>query len=171
MSFDRLAALPIWIDDSGYLSVMQIRARARRMKARHGLGLLIVDYLQLLAGRAWADNRQEEIADASRQLKLLAKELEVPVIALSQLNRDCEKRQDKRPILADLRESGSLEQDADLALFIYRDEVYNPDTEQPGIAELLLRKHRNGPIGEKDVAFLKRFARFDNLATAQESLL
>ena len=170
-TWTRLESLPIWIDDSGYLTLAQLRARARRLKAQHACGLLIVDYLQLLAGRPGAESRQQEITEASRLLKLLAKELDIPVLALSQLSRACEARQDKRPMLADLRESGSIEQDADLVLFIYRHEVYEPQTEDRGIAELLLRKHRNGPTGDKRVVFLERFAKFENLETRQGSLL
>jgi replicative DNA helicase len=161
----RLAEAPIWIDDNPNTTVMDIRAKARRLKSKVGdLGLIIVDYLQLMTGRTSAENRQVEVAEISRNLKILARELEVPVVALSQLSRTLESRQDKRPMLADLRESGSIEQDADVVLFIYRDEVYHPETSDLGTAEILVAKHRNGPTGVVRLAFLPHYTRFANMA-------
>ena len=147
-AISRMSEAPIFIDDNPNLTVMDIRARARRLKSREGLGLVVVDYLQLMTGRHGAENRQVEVSEISRGLKILARELEVPVVALSQLSRGLEMRQDKRPMLADLRESGSIEQDSDVVLFIYRDEIYNPEsTESQGTAEIIVAKHRNGPTG------------------------
>ena len=147
-AISRMSEAPIFIDDNPNLTVMDIRARARRLKSREGLGLVVVDYLQLMTGRHGAENRQVEVSEISRGLKILARELEVPVVALSQLSRGLEMRQDKRPMLADLRESGSIEQDSDVVLFIYRDEIYNPDaSESQGTAEIIVAKHRNGPTG------------------------
>lgn len=154
---------PIFIDDSGELSIAQLRSRARRLKAEHGLGLLIIDYLQLLSGRPSADNRQQEISEISRALKALAKELNVPVVALSQLARRVEERKPPIPILADLRESGAIEQDADVVCFIYREEVYDQHSEKAGQADLIIAKQRNGPIGTVTLAFLKHYSRFENL--------
>jgi replicative DNA helicase len=162
----RLSESRIFIDENPHLSVMDIRARARRLKKAEGdLGLVVVDYLQLMTGRSRAENRQVEVAEISRGLKILARELECPVVALSQLSRGLEARQDKRPMLSDLRESGSLEQDADVVLFIYREEVYDPETpvDRQGIAEIIVAKHRNGPTGSAHLVFLSNFARFDNL--------
>ncbi len=168
----RLAEAPIFIDDTAALSVLEMRAKARRLKAEHGLDLIIVDYLQLMRGHADSDNREQEISTISRSLKALAKELHVPVIALSQLNRAVETRgKDKRPMLADLRESGAIEQDADVILFIYRDEVYNKcecprDGEclcgRRGIAEVIIGKQRNGPVGKVDLTFISSYTRFEN---------
>jgi len=160
----RLEHAKIFIDDMGSLTVQQMRGKARRLKAEHGLDLLIVDYLQLVQGRSDAESRQQEISDISRSLKALAKELNVPVVALSQLSRAVESRNDKRPVLADLRESGAIEQDADVVMFIYRDEVYNPDTNDKGIAEILVRKHRNGPTGDRQLVFLEKYASFADLS-------
>jgi replicative DNA helicase len=160
----RLGEAPIYIDDNPNLTVMDIRAKARRLKSREGLGLVVVDYLQLMSGRHDAENRQVEVSEISRGLKILARELEVPVVALSQLSRNLEMRSDKRPVLADLRESGSLEQDADVVLFIYRDELYNPDSQDKGIAEIIVAKHRNGPTGVTQLAFLDHHTRFANMA-------
>ncbi|HEX2180179.1 MAG TPA: replicative DNA helicase [Actinomycetota bacterium] len=162
----RLAEAPIFIDDTASVSIMEMRAKCRRLKAKHGLGLVIVDYLQLMqpTSRSRGDNRVQEIGDISRSLKILARELELPVIAVSQLSRNVEHRTDKRPMLADLRDSGSIEQDADIMLFIYRDEVYNPDSPQKGIAEIIVAKHRSGPIGKIDLAFLQHYTKFANLA-------
>lgn len=160
----RLAGIPLYIDDSPGLSVRQVRAKARRLKAEKGLGLIVIDYLQLMQGAARSENRQQEIADISRSLKALAKDLEVPVIALAQLSRSVEQRDKKRPIMSDLRESGSLEQDADIVMFIYREEYYKPDTEKRGIAEIIVAKQRNGPTGTVELAFLKEYTRFMNLA-------
>jgi len=160
-----LTDLPVFVDDSPALSVLEVRAKARRMKAEQGLDLIIVDYLQLMrAGGKGAESREKEISEISRSLKALAKELPAPVIALSQLNRALEGRQDKRPMLADLRESGAIEQDADLILFIYRDEVYNKDTEAAGIAEIIIGKQRNGPTGTVELRFTHEHTRFDNLS-------
>jgi len=158
---------PLWIDDNPNVSIMEIRAKARRLKAQQGdLGLVVVDYLQLMTGRSSAESRQVEVAEISRGLKILARELEAPVIALSQLSRNLEMRTDKRPMLADLRESGSLEQDADVVLFLYRNDVYHPeDRESEGIAEVIVAKHRNGPTGTVRLAFHNRFTRFESMAT------
>lgn len=161
----RLGEAPIYVDDNPNLTVMEVRAKARRLKSRlGGLGLIVVDYLQLMSGRSTAENRQVEVSEISRNLKILARELEVPVVALSQLSRNLEMRADKRPLLADLRESGSLEQDADVVLFIYRDEVYNPDSPDRGTAEIIVSKHRNGPTGSTHLAFLDHYTRFANMA-------
>ncbi|MGH9059134.1 MAG: replicative DNA helicase, partial [Acidimicrobiales bacterium] len=161
----RLGEAPLFIDDNPNLTVMEVRAKARRLKARQGeLGLIIVDYLQLMSGRHSAENRQVEVSEISRGLKVLARELEVPVVALSQLSRGLESRVDKRPVLADLRESGSLEQDADVVMFLYRDEVYNPESADRGTAEVIVAKHRNGPTGKAQLAFLDHFTRFANMA-------
>jgi replicative DNA helicase len=163
----RLAEAPIYIDDSPAMTVLEMRAKARRLKAERGLGLVIVDYLQLMRGRGGADNREQEISDISRSLKALAKELAIPVIALSQLSRAVETRGgDKKPQLSDLRESGAIEQDADVVMFIFREEVYRQTEENRGIADILLRKQRNGPTGEIQMAFIDRYTRFENLETA-----
>jgi len=155
---------PLYIDDSSSLTIMEMRAKARRLKAEHGLSLIIVDYLQLMSGYGRVENRNQEISGISRGLKALAKELEVPVIALSQLSRAPEQRQgDHRPQLSDLRESGSIEQDADIVLFIYREEVYKSDEENAGKADLIISKQRNGPIGNVKLAFLKQYTKFENL--------
>ncbi|MGH8981494.1 MAG: replicative DNA helicase [Acidimicrobiales bacterium] len=162
----RLSESTIFIDENPYLTVMDIRARARRLKKSEGdLGIVIVDYLQLMTGRHGAESRQVEVAEISRGLKILARELECPVVALSQLSRGLEARQDKRPMLSDLRESGSLEQDADVVLFIYREEIYDPETpiDRRGMAEVIVAKHRNGPTGAAHLVFLSQYARFDNL--------
>jgi replicative DNA helicase len=160
----RIGNAPLHIDDNPNVSVMDIRARARRMKAREGLGLVVVDYLQLMTGRSAAENRQVEISEISRGLKILARELEIPVMALSQLSRNLESRADKRPMLADLRESGAIEQDADVVMFIYRDEVYNAESPDRGSAEVIIAKHRNGPTGVVELAFVGNYARFANMA-------
>jgi replicative DNA helicase len=154
---------PIFIDDSGAMTPTDVRARARRLKREHGLGLIVVDYLQLMQVTGTVENRATEISEISRSLKALAKELDVPVIALSQLNRSVEQRQDKRPVMSDLRESGALEQDADLILFIYREEVYERDTPRKGIADIIIAKQRNGPVGDFRLTFLGEFTRFENL--------
>jgi replicative DNA helicase len=144
---------------------MEIRGKARRLKAKMGdLGLIVIDYLQLMSGRTSAENRQVEVAEISRGLKILARELEVPVVALSQLSRTLEQRADKRPMLSDLRESGSLEQDADVVMFLYRDEVYNADSPDRGTAEVIIAKHRAGPVGKCRLAFLDNFTKFANIA-------
>ena len=139
------------------------------MKAEHGLDLLIIDYLQLMQGRNDSESRQQEISDISRALKALAKELDIPIVALSQLSRAVENRKPPIPVLADLRESGAIEQDADVVMFIYRDEVYNPDTQDKGIAEILVRKHRNGPTGERKLYFHDRYASFESLDRREAS--
>jgi replicative DNA helicase len=157
--------VPLFLDDNPSVTVMEIRAKARRIKARYGsLALIVVDYLQLMTGSASAENRQLEVSEISRNLKILARELEVPIIALSQLSRGLESRADKRPMLSDLRESGSLEQDADVVMFIYRDEVYHPDSSDKGAAEIIVAKHRSGPIGTRRLVFLGPYTRFDNAA-------
>ena len=155
---------PMYIDDTPAISVLELRAKARRMKADRGLGLVVVDYLQLMQGRQGVERREQEISDISRSLKGLAKELNVPVIALSQLNRKVEERNQKRPLLSDLRESGAIEQDADVIAFIYRDEVYNKDSPDKGIAEIEISKHRNGPIGRVKLKYIDTYTRFENLA-------
>jgi replicative DNA helicase len=159
-----LSEAPLFIDDTPSISLMEIRAKCRRLKQRHGLDLVIVDYLQLMQSHRRVDSRQQEVAEISRGLKMLAKELDVPVIALSQLSRQPESRTDKRPQLADLRESGSIEQDADIVGFIYRDEVYDEDSPDKGIAELIVAKHRNGATGVVKLAFLSHLTKFANLA-------
>ena len=160
----RLAEAPIYIDDSANITLMEMRAKCRRLKARHGLGLVIIDYLQLMQGPSRSENRQQEVSDISRNLKILARELEVPVICASQLNRGVEYRADKRPLLADLRESGAIEQDSDLVMLLYRDEVYNRDTEARGEAELIVAKHRNGPTGTVRLAFMNQYTKFASIA-------
>ena len=157
--------IPLFLDDNPRVTVMEIRAKARRIKARHGgLALIVIDYLQLMSGGANPENRQLEVSEISRNLKILARELEVPIVALSQLSRGLESRADKRPMLSDLRESGSLEQDADVVMFLYRDEVYNPESSDKGSAEVIVAKHRSGPIGVKRLVFLGQYTRFDNAA-------
>ena len=160
----RLAEAPIFIDDSANITLMEMRAKCRRLKARQGLGLVIVDYLQLMQGPNRSENRQQEVSELSRSLKILARELEVPVLCASQLNRSVEYRADKRPMLADLRESGAIEQDSDLVMLLYRDEVYNRDTEARGEAELILAKHRNGPTGTVRLAFMNQYTKFASIA-------
>ncbi|MFQ5483498.1 MAG: replicative DNA helicase, partial [Nitrospinaceae bacterium] len=167
----RLSEAPIFIDDSANLSSLDIRARARRLMAEHDLRLIVIDYLQLMHGRSKAESRQLEISEISRGIKALAKELNVPVVALSQLSRAVESRQDKRPLLSDLRESGSIEQDADVVLFIYRDEVYNAESKDEGLAEILVSKQRNGPLGKAVLTFQKEFTRFDNYSSREDASL
>lgn len=163
-----LSEAPLFIDDTPGLSALEMRAKTRRLKIEHNLGLVIVDYLQLMRGRARADSREQEISDISRSLKALAKELSIPVIALSQLNRRVEERGDKRPQLSDLRESGAIEQDADVILFLYREEVYNKSEENRGKAEIIIGKQRNGPTDKVDLAFLDKYTRFENLSVLKE---
>jgi replicative DNA helicase len=158
-----MSNVPIYIDDSAGLSPTEVRARARRLKREHGLGMIVVDYLQLMQTAGHSENRATEISEISRSLKALAKELDVPVIALSQLNRSVEQRNDKKPVMSDLRESGAIEQDADLIVFIYREEVYQPDTARKGIADIIIGKQRNGPVGEFHLTFLGEFTKFENL--------
>lgn len=162
-----LSEAPIFVDDTPALSVLEIRAKARRLKSEYNVGLLIVDYLQLMKGRGRTDTREREISEISRSLKALAKELNIPVVAVSQLSRRVEERPHK-PQLADLRESGAIEQDADLIVFIYRDEVYNEETEDKGIAEIMVKKQRSGPTGTVRLAFLDKYTRFENLATRKD---
>jgi len=160
-----LHTAPIFVDDSASLNLMEIRAKARRLRAREkNLGLIVVDYLQLMMGDVGAENRQQEVSRISRGLKILARELEVPVLALSQLSRQVEQRAGNKPVLSDLRESGSIEQDADVVLFIYRDELYNRDSPDKGTAEIIVGKQRNGPIGECKLAFAQNYTRFADLA-------
>jgi len=162
----RLSDAPIYIDDTPAITVIEMKAKARRLKAENGLGLIVIDYLQLMRGSAYKDSREQEISEISRSLKALAKELSVPVIALSQLNRKVEDRTNRRPMMADLRESGAIEQDADVIAFIYRDEVYNKSEDNPekGIAEIIIGKQRNGPTGIVKLAFQEKYTRFENLA-------
>ncbi|MBW1650533.1 MAG: replicative DNA helicase [Deltaproteobacteria bacterium] len=165
-----LSEAPIYIDDSPRTSAMEIRTKARRLKMEKDLGLVVIDYIQLMKTRSDLERRDLEISDISRSLKILAKELDIPVVALSQLNRKLEERHDKRPVLSDLRESGALEQDADVVTFIYRDEVYNKSEENPNIgkAEILIRKQRNGPTGTVALTFLSSYTRFENAAVEYE---
>jgi replicative DNA helicase len=162
---DKLAKAPIYVDDTGSITMMEIRSKARRLKTQEPtLSLIIVDYLQLMTSGASVENRVQEVSQISRQLKVLARDLDTPVLAMSQLSRAVEQRHDKRPILSDLRESGSIEQDADLVFFIYRDEYYNEESDQQGLAEVICAKHRNGPTGTEKLSFLKRYAKFADLA-------
>lgn len=163
----RLSQAKIFIDDSASSGIMDVRSKARRLQAEHGLDLLIIDYLQLMHGRR-SENRVQEISEISRGLKQLARELNIPVIALSQLSRAVETRADHRPMLSDLRESGSIEQDADIVMFIYRDEVYDPETTRKGIAEIIVAKHRNGPVGSINLRFFDKTARFADLELYRE---
>jgi replicative DNA helicase len=164
-----LSNAPIFIDDSPVLTAMEIRAKARRLKLDKGIGLIIIDYIQLMQGRRSVERRELEISEISRSLKALAKELNLPVLALSQLNRMLEQRSDKRPQLSDLRESGALEQDADVVTFIYRDEIYNKDENNPnkGKAEIIISKQRNGPTGTVSLVFLNTYTRFENPASEE----
>lgn len=160
----RLAEAPIFIDDTPAITLLELRSKARRLKLEHGIGLLVVDYLQLIQSGRRMENRVQEISEISRQLKSLARELDVPVLALSQLSRAVEQRGgDRRPLLSDLRESGSLEQDSDVVMFIYRDDYYNEDSEEKGVADIIVAKQRNGPVGTVKLAFLKEFTKFVNL--------
>jgi replicative DNA helicase len=165
---DRLMKAPIYVDDAGSISIMELRSKARRLKSREpALGLIVVDYLQLMASDRNVESRVQEVSQISRALKVLARELEVPILAMSQLSRAVEQRHDKRPILSDLRDSGSIEQDADLVFFIYRDEYYlGEESDQQGIAEVILAKHRNGPTGMVKLSWLRRYAKFADLAAA-----
>ncbi len=167
-AFARLHDAKVFVDDTASAGILEMRAKSRRLKLEHGLDMLVIDYLQLMQGRGKFDNRQTELASISRSLKILAKELQIPILALSQLSRATETRSDHRPQLSDLRESGALEQDADVVMFIYREEMYQqaeeerrPDVE--GVAEIIIGKQRNGPIGSVDLAFLKQYTRFENL--------
>ncbi|RLL53676.1 replicative DNA helicase [Mariprofundus sp. EBB-1] len=162
-----LAESNIFIDDTPAISVMELRSKCRRLKRENkGLDMVLIDYIQLMSGRSNSENRAQEVSEISRSLKGLAKELSVPVIALSQLNRSLEQRADKRPVMSDLRESGAIEQDADVIMFIYRDEVYNKKPENEGLAEIIIAKQRNGPIGDVKLTFVHKFTRFENHASA-----
>jgi len=167
-AFARLHDAKVFVDDTASAGILEMRAKSRRLKLEHGLDMLVVDYLQLMQGRGKFDNRQQELASISRSLKILAKELEIPILALSQLSRATETRADHRPQLSDLRESGALEQDADIVMFIYREEMYKTGDDQPrpeveGVAEIIVGKQRNGPVGSVNLAFLKQYTRFENL--------
>jgi replicative DNA helicase len=163
MAIGTLSETNIYIDDSAALTVNEIRSKCRRLKKEKGLGMIIIDYLQLISGNGKLENRQQEISYISRTLKQIARELEVPVIALSQLSRGVEQRQDKRPMMSDLRESGSIEQDADIVAFLYRDDYYNKESDKEGIIEIILAKQRNGPVGTVELAFLKNYNKFVSL--------
>jgi replicative DNA helicase len=164
MAAGKLSASHIYIDDTPAISAMELRAKARRLKANYNIGLIVLDYLQLMQGGLRSESRQQEISEISRSLKALARELEVPLIALSQLSRAVESRQDHRPMLSDLRESGAIEQDADVVVLLMREEYYRPTEENKGIAEVIVAKQRNGPVGTIKLAFLKEYVRFENLA-------
>jgi replicative DNA helicase len=166
----RLSEAPLFIDDTPAITVLEMKAKSRRLKAESGLGLIILDYLQLMRSGSYKDSREQEISEISRSLKALAKELNVPIIALSQLNRKVEDRTNRRPQMADLRESGAIEQDADVIAFIYRDEVYNKSEDNPekGLAEVIIGKQRNGPTGMAKLAFLEKYTCFENLARAED---
>lgn len=167
MGVSTLSNSPIYIDDSPGITVPEMRSKLRRLKLEHGLGFVCIDYLQLIHGRrSSGENRQQEISEISRSLKQLARELEVPVVALAQLSRSVEQRQDKRPMMSDIRESGSIEQDADIVAFLYRDDYYNPETEKQNIIEIIIAKQRNGPTGKIDLVFLKNYNKFVNLEKA-----
>lgn len=164
MAIGALAEAQIFIDDTPGITVADIRAKCRRLKKERGLGMILIDYLQLIQGRGKAgENRQQEVSEISRTLKMIARELEVPVIALSQLSRGVEQRQDKRPMMSDLRESGSIEQDADIVAFLYRDDYYDKESEKKNIIEIIIAKQRNGPVGTVELVFLKNFNKFVNL--------
>jgi replicative DNA helicase len=169
---DDLSTAPIFIDDAPGLTSLEIKTKVRRLKKEKNIGLVIIDYLQLMTSRSRLERRDLEISEMSRSLKNLAKEIDIPIIALSQLNRSLESRQDKRPVLSDLRESGALEQDADLVLFLYRDELYNKDENNPnrGKAELILAKQRNGPVGMQNLLFLDEYTRFENIAYGYDDI-
>lgn len=171
MGMGSLADIPIFIDDTPGITINEIRSKLRRLHAEQGgLGMVLIDYLQLITGRkgGGSENRQQEISEISRQLKILARELHVPVIALSQLSRAVEQRQDKRPMLSDIRESGSIEQDADIVAFLYRDDYYNPESEDKNLIEIIIAKHRNGPVGKVKLAFLKEYNKFVNIARSYQ---
>jgi len=161
-SIERLSEAPIFIDDSPILTAMEMRAKARRLKMEHGIGLIVIDYLQLMQGKQSVENRVQEISEIARALKTLAREIDVPVIALSQLSRAIEQRQDRIPRLSDLRESGEIEQTADMVFFIHRDDYYNPNSDKGNIAQLIIAKHRNGPTGSVELVFRKEFTKFES---------
>ena len=163
-TLSRLSEAPIYIDDTAGISIMEIRAKCRKLKIEKNIGLVVIDYLQLIQGNGGKNaTREQEISEISRSLKILAKELNIPVIALSQLSRGVEKREDKRPMLSDLRESGAIEQDADIVSFLYRDDYYNKDSEKKNICEIILAKHRGGSTGTIDLAWLPSYTKFANL--------
>ncbi|MFS1510963.1 replicative DNA helicase [Chengkuizengella sp. SCS-71B] len=168
MAIGALSEAKIFIDDSPGLTVSEIRSKCRKLKQEHGLGIILIDYLQLIHGRGNGDNRQQEVSEISRNLKALARELEVPVIALSQLSRGVEQRQDKRPMMSDLRESGSIEQDADIVAFLYRDDYYDKESEKKNIIEIIIAKQRNGPVGTVELVFMKNYNKFVNLDRSHE---
>jgi replicative DNA helicase len=163
MAMGSLSNAQIYIDDTPGIRIAEMRAKCRRLKQERGLGMILIDYLQLIQGDGKADNRQQEVSEISRSLKALARELEVPVIALSQLSRSVEQRQDKRPMMSDIRESGSIEQDADIVAFLYRDDYYDKETENKNIIEIIIAKQRNGPVGTVQLAFAKEYSKFVNL--------
>jgi len=166
---NRLKGKPLFIDDTPGLTPMEMRSRARRIYREHGeIGMIMVDYLQLMSIKGSSESRTGEISEISRALKIMAREFDCPVVALSQLNRSLEQRPNKRPVMSDLRESGAIEQDADVILFVYRDEVYNEDTEKKGIAEIIIGKQRNGPIGTKLLSFIGKYTRFENYMPVNE---
>jgi len=160
----KINGAPLFIDDSPNMTLMEIRAKCRRLKQRHELKMVVLDYLQLMSSGKKVESRQQEVSEFSRSLKLLAKELEVPVIALSQLNRGSEQRTDKRPMISDLRESGSIEQDADMVILLHREDMYNPDTDRVGEADMMIAKHRGGPTRTIPLAFSGKYSRFANMA-------
>ena len=166
---DKIATAPIFLDDTAAITVSEIRAKCRRIKQRYGLGMIMIDYLQLMqSGSRRSENRQQEVSDISRSLKILAKELEVPVVTLSQLSRASEARTDKHPMLSDLRESGAIEQDADIVMFLYREDYYNPDTDRKGIVECDIAKHRSGETGKLEFGWIGKYTKFTNLDTARK---
>ncbi len=164
----RLSETPIFIDDTPSISILELRAKARRLKAKHDIQLIILDYLQLMQGPSRAENRQQDISEISRSLKALARELSVPLVAISQLSRAVEQRSDRRPQLSDLRESGAIEQDADVVLLLLREEYYNPTEENKGIADIIIAKQRNGPVDTLKLAFISEYMRFENLSEREE---
>ncbi|KPV57922.1 MULTISPECIES: replicative DNA helicase [Paenibacillus] len=170
MAIGSLSEANIYIDDSPSVTVADIRAKCRRLKKEKGLGMILIDYLQLIHGRGKGDNRQQEVSEISRTLKQIARELDVPVIALSQLSRGVEQRQDKRPMMSDLRESGSIEQDADIVAFLYRDDYYDKESEKKNIIEIIIAKQRNGPVGTVELAFLKNYNKFVNLDRSHQEM-
>lgn len=166
---DMIYDSPLYIDDTPGISITELRSKARRIKAERGLELICIDYLQLMQGSNTSDGRQQEVSEISRSLKALARELRVPIITLSQLNRGVESRQIKKPMLSDLRESGSLEQDADIVMFLYREDYYTPDTDKKNVTDVIIAKHRNGPVGEVQLIFRKEFTRFENLSLKEQA--
>lgn len=165
---NKLSESPIFIDDTAGIGTLELRAKARRLKSKHDIQLLVIDYMQLMRGSSRAENRQQEISEISRSLKALARELNIPIIAISQLSRAVERRDDHRPQLSDLRESGAIEQDADVVILLMREEYYNPTEENKGLAEVIIAKQRNGPVGEVKLAFLSEYTKFSNLSRAEE---